>query len=158
MESIKEILAKNKFEDDSIKRFEIEYLESKNKTIWFEIAKEFIDKIDLGVHQKDIWNNLIHYVHGRLESSYELNKSICLIGQTGSGKTKTLDIMNKYIEVGNIFYQRKGKVIPFWFRTITANEISAKGHIEAFGRITGNVHVGYYVKEGTKIKTGYLSI
>jgi len=142
MASLKELMDGAKFEDNSIERIEYEYNEAKFKHVWLGLATKCIENLKIGAQQAIIWGELIKYIHGNKDCAYWLNKAICLVGATGSGKTQTIHIMNKYIETGNIYYKRAGKVMPFMFRVVTSIEIASEYALKGYDGVENYKRIG----------------
>lgn len=53
----------------------------------------------------------------------DLLKGIAIIGNVGTGKTKAMEIMNKYLEIDNVFYVKNNKQIPLRFQVFNSRQI-----------------------------------
>jgi len=99
------------------------YSENISKNVWNDISIRLIGKVRYDDFNKNIWSELIKYIHADEACQYDLNKAIALIGRTGSGKTKTMHIMSDYMKIDEVKYIKNGKVINFNYKIISSREM-----------------------------------
>lgn len=129
MKSIKSIIKTKLNNQKGIERFKYSPYSSVYANIWLNLVKDVFyidetkDKFQPGEQQTKIWEQLIKYIHCDDTCKLNINKSIFIFGQTGTGKSLTMEVLNKYIEMGDVIYRRDKKVIPFKFSIKTSREI-----------------------------------
>lgn len=124
MKTIQSLINNNKIGSNKVIRIRyMPYNTKIAKHVWFGIAKEFIEEIQLTPDITDCWNNLIKYVHADESCKYDLTKNILLMGKTGSGKTETMRILSQYISIDNVRFQRNGTIVSFNFEIVSARKI-----------------------------------
>lgn len=111
------------------------YSTSIAKHVWCEIASKMINNLKYDEFNKEVWSELIKYIHGDESCIYDLNKSIALIGRTGSGKTKTMEIMSQYMNIDDVKYIKNGKLIRFNYKIISSREIVNQYAIKGYDAI-----------------------
>jgi DNA replication protein DnaC len=126
-QSISSLIQDSFILENKIKRIQyMPYSEKIAKKVWHDILKNIIGKEPIyNEFNKQIFNQLIKWVHADDSCKYDLTKGIILAGRTGPGKTKTFETMKSYCQIDDVKYIKSGKTITLNYHIVNSRQIIA---------------------------------